>query len=309
MKRYIVFVLILVVLSLSGCAKEEIDDSKLNILTSFYPMYVATLNICDGIENVEVKNLTAPTTGCLHDYQITTSDMIKLSHADILVINGDGMENFIDKAISLYPNLSIVDASEGILENHEELLEHQEEHEEIHSEGHDHEHEANCHYWVSITLQIEKIKNIKNELIKINPENAEKYEKNAKDYIEELEKLKEKMHKELDGIENTKIVTFHEAFDFFAEEFGLEISAVIEREPGTYPSAKELANIIDLVKEKDITTIFIEPQYSRSAADTISRETKAKVYMLDPIVSGGMNKDAYINIMNQNLENLKQALK
>ena len=303
MKRILYFALFLMVILLSGCSKEQIDETKVNILTSFYPMYIATLNICDGIDDVEVKNLTAPTTGCLHDYQITTSDMIKLSHADILVINGDGMENFISKAMTLYPELFIIDASTGILENHEELLNHREEHE------HEHEHEQNCHYWVSVSLHIEQIKNIVKELITINPENAEKYRKNADEYIEKLNFLKEKMHQELDGLENKKIVTFHEAFDFFAEEFDIEIAAVIEREPGTYPSSRELAEIIDLVKENDITTIFIEPQYSRSAADTIARETNAKVYMLDPIVSGEMNKDAYINIMNQNLESLKEGLK
>ncbi len=252
----------MMVFLLSGCTKEEFKENKVNILTSFYPMYVATINICDGVDDVEVKNLTAPTTGCLHDYQITTSDMIKLSHADILVINGDGMESFIDKAISLYPNLNIINSSKGILENHEELLEHHEEDDDENEENHhEHEHGVNCHYWVSITLHMEQIKNIKDELIRLNPQNANKYEENANVYLKKLETLKNEMHESLDGIDNKRIITFHEAFDFFAEEFNLDIEAVIEREPGTYPSAKELSQIIDLVKEKDITTIFIEPQY------------------------------------------------
>ena len=94
------------------------------------------------------------------------------------------------------------------------------------------------------------------------------------------------MHEVLDKKENKKIVTFHEAFEFFAEEFNLEIVAVIEREPGTYPSAGEVADIIDLVREKEAKAIFVEPQYSRSAADTIARETNIPVYSLDPIVTG-----------------------
>ncbi len=301
MKKIVVFLSMIMMLFLSGCSKETIDESKLNIVTSFYPMYIATLNITDGIDDVEVKNLTSETTGCLHDYQITTTDMIKLKHADVLVINGDGMENFIDKSISLFPNLTIIDASKGILENHEELLGHFEHEEE-------HEHGLNSHYWVSITLHIEQIKNIKNELIRINPENAEKYEKNANDYIVKLEELKEKMHEVINDSKNKNIITFHEAFDYFAEEFDLNIVAVIEREPGTYPSSKDVAEIIDLVKEKNVSTIFVEPQYSRSAADTIARETNAKVFTLDPIVSGKLDKNAYIDIMELNLSSLKLAL-
>ena len=313
MKKMVLILFFSLCLILSGCAKETVDDSKINIVTSFYPMYIATINITDGVDGVEVRNLTAETTGCLHDYQITTTDMIKLSHADALVINGGGMENFIEKTISLYPDLSIINASIDLLEKHEELLsdhEHEEpeEHEHEENEEHDHDHGANSHYWTSITLYIEQVNNIKDGLIRLDPENEEVYENNARAYVEKLEVLKSKMHSTLDDVDNKNIVTFHEAFDFFAEEFGLNVVAVIEREPGTYPSSRDVADIIDLIKEKDINAIFVEPQYSKSAADTIARETNAKVYTLDPAVSGKMEKDAYIEIMLQNMNVLEEAI-
>ena len=315
MKKLIIFVFLCIFcIFLTGCARETIDDSKLNIVTSFYPMYIATANIVDGADNVELKNLTASTTGCLHDYQITTSDMIKLSHADILVINGDGMENFIEKAISSYPKLCIIDASEGLKEKHELLFDYDDEHENIderlgaNEHEHDHDHENNSHYWVSITLYIEQIENIKEKLVEFDPENAEVYEKNAKEYIGKLEKLKKEMHEAIDKFSNKNVVTFHEAFEFFAEEFDLNVVSVIEREPGTYPSSRDVARIIDLIKEKDVKAIFVEPQYSRSAADTISRETGIGVYTLDPIVTGELRKEAYIDIMERNINSLKEAL-
>ncbi len=310
-KIYIIFVIIACIF-VTGCTENnKKDTSKLNIATSFYPMYIATSNIVDGIDDVEIKNLTASTTGCLHDYQITTADMIKLSNADVLVVNGDGMESFIQKAIDTYPELQIINASENIKETHEELfhheLENEKEAEDINNVS-EHEHGDNSHYWVSITLYMEQVKNIKEGLIKINPENKDKYEKNTNDYLEKLENLREKMHDELDGISNKKVVTFHEAFEYFAEEFDLDVVAVIEREPGTYPSSRDLAKIIDLIKEKNVKAIFVEPQYSKSAADTIAQETGAGVYTLDPVVTGNLDKDAYINIMTKNLENLKEAL-
>ena len=289
----------------SGCSKESIDTSKFNIVTSFYPMYVATANIVDGVEDVELRNLTASTTGCLHDYQLTTANMVTLSTADVLIVNGGGMESFIEKAMETYEDLKIIDASEGIIHEHEE------EETEHNDEGeleHTHEHGENAHIWVSISMHTEQIKKIRDELVKIDPKNAEAYIENANNYILKLEDLKARMHQSLDNIENKKIVTFHEAFEFFAEEFALEIVAVIEREPGTYPSAGEVANIIDLVRSKEVKAIFVEPQYSRSAADTIARETGVPVYTLDPVVTGKLNKDSYIEIMNRNLEVLEEAL-
>jgi zinc transport system substrate-binding protein len=233
--------------------------------------------------------------------------MVKLSDADILVINGDGMENFIDKAISTYKDLRIINASEGIKDNHEELLSHEHEEDDEHHEHH--EHGINSHYWVSISLFIEQVKNIEKELCKLDEKNASKYIENANNYTLKLEELKKKMHNSLDNISNKNIVVFHEAFDYFAEEFDLNIVSVIEREPGTYPSSRDVASIIDEVKNNDVNAIFTEPQYSKTAADTIARETNVKVFELDPIVTGDLNKDAYIKTMEKNLDVLKNALK
>jgi len=310
------------------------DNNKTIIVTSFYPMYTIAANIILDISDFEVMNLTASNTGCLHDYQITTADMVKLSHADSFIINGDGMENFIEKAINAYKDLNIINASIGIKEKHEEIFElesyedsHEENHEEIYGEihsaeneedildleknehSHHHDHEENSHYWVSISLYIEQVKNVLNELCELYPEYEEKFIVNAKNYIDKLEIIKEELHDIVDNSDSNKnIVTFHEAFEYFAEELGLNIVAVIEREPGTYPSARDVAEIIDEVRNKDVKAIFVEPQYSRSAADTIARETGIKVYNLDPIVTGELSKDAYIDIMNQNIETLKEAL-
>lgn len=302
---FILIGILTIMIIFSGCSKETIDTSKFNIVTSFYPMYVATANIVDGVEDVELRNLTASTTGCLHDYQLTTSNMVTLSTADVLIVNGGGMENFIEKAVETYEDLKVINASDGIIHEHgEEEIEHNDEGELEHT----HEHGENAHIWVSISMHIEQIKKIRDELVKIDSKNAEAYIENANHYILKLEDLKARMHQSLDNIENKKIVTFHEAFEFFAEEFALEIVAVIEREPGTYPSAGEVANIIDLIRSKEVKAIFVEPQYSRSAADTIARETGVSVYTLDPIVTGELDKDSYIELMNHNLEVLEEAL-
>ena len=306
MKKLFIPILILLIIMLTACTNtEKVDDNNLNIVTSFYPMYIATSNIIDGAENVSLKCLASPDVGCLHDYQLTVNDMITLESTDVFVINGGGMESFLDKAVSAYPELIIVNAGEGITY---ESIEHEHIELEDEEEENSHEEEENSHIWVSVSLYMQEVKNISDELIKIDPDNAEIYTKNTDEYLAKLEVLKDEMHEKLSNIKYRNIVTFHEAFDFFAEEFNLNIVAVVEREPGTSPSAGDIANIIDAVKEKDVNAIFTEPQYSKNAAITISNETNVPVYELDPVVTGEFEKDAYEKAMRNNLEVLMEAL-
>lgn len=296
---------IVMVSLLTGCSssKETVNidtNEKLKIVTSFYPMYILTSNITKDIDNVEVINLTKPYTGCLHDYSITTNEMKILENSDIFVINGAGMESFMDKIIKQMPKLNIIEASEGI-----ELLE--AGCDGNHEKGH--EHEVNPHVWLSISKAIEQVENIENMLSNYDKPNKDKYKKNAKEYIAKLENLKENMHNSLDNIDDKNIITFHESFPYFAEEFDLNIVGVIEREPGSQPNAKELQETIKLIKSLDVKAIFTEPQYPAKVAETISKETGVKIYTLDPIVTGEMELDSYINIMGKNLKTLKEALK
>ena len=267
-------------------------DGSFHIVTSFYPMYVATINITQGVDGVTVTNMTKPQTGCLHDYQLMTEDMKTLEKADAFVINGAGMESFLDKVIEQRKNLKIIDASKGI-----ELLKDDDE--------------ENPHVWLSVTDAILQVKNIAEQLKAADPKHADAYEKNAAAYIKKLEALKAEMHAELDTVPNKDIVTFHEAFPYFAKEFGLNIISVVEREPGTEPTPAELQATIEQVKKLPVKVLFTEPQYSPSAAETIARETGAKIYTLDPVVTGEANEqaiNAYIDTMKKNMETLKTAL-
>ena len=283
-------------LLLTGCGGTNTagggKDGSFHIVTSFYPMYVATINITQGVDGVTVTNMTKPQTGCLHDYQLMTEDMKTLEKADAFVINGAGMESFLDKVIEQRKNLKIIDASKGI-----ELLKDDDE--------------ENPHVWLSVTDAILQVKNIAEQLKAADPKHADAYEKNAAAYIKKLEALKAEMHAELDTVPNKDIVTFHEAFPYFAKEFGLNIISVVEREPGTEPTPAELQETIEQVKKLPVKVLFTEPQYSPSAAETIARETGAKIYTLDPVVTGEANDEAinaYIDTMKKNMKTLKTAL-
>lgn len=278
----------------SGCGKNSQDDGKLHIVTSFYPIYVDAINIADGIDSVEIKNMTKPQTGCLHDYQLTTEDMTTLESADIFIVNGLGMESFLEKAISANKDLKIIDASKS--EHIEPILE---------------DGEPNPHVWTSVTYSIDQVKSITSQLCEIDPDHAKQYRDNAMKYVTDLSSLRDEMHLALDNLPHKDIVTFHEAFPYFAKEFGLNITDVIEREPGTEPTPKELEETIEKINSLPTKVLFTEPQYSPKAAETIARETGAQIFTLDPIVTGEANLDAknsYIDKMRENMNVLKEAL-
>ena len=237
--------------------------------------------------------MTKPQTGCLHDYQLMTEDMKTLEKADAFVINGAGMEDFMDKVTEQQKKLKVIDASRGI-----ELI-------------HDDEEGDNPHVWLSVTDAITQVRNIADQLKEADPAHAAAYEKNAAAYIEKLTSLKSEMHAALDNVPHKDIVTFHEAFPYFAKEFNLNIIGVVEREPGTEPTPTDLQETIEQVNALPTKVLFTEPQYSPAAAETIARETGAKIYTLDPVVTGEATpqaKNAYIDTMKANMKVLKEAL-
>lgn len=307
LKKLLMLLLITSCVCFAGCNMQSIDtdESKFNIVTSFYPIYIATSNIVDGVEGVTLDNMTDVQVGCLHDYQLSTKDMNKLEKSDVFIVNGGGMESFLDKVMTSSSNLKIINSSYGILEDDNE---HKDEEHSYGLSSHAH-HDENAHIWVSVKLYIRQVENIAKSLAEIDTINAEKYLLNAENYIKKLEILDEEMHNTLAKIENKNIVTFHEAFEYFADEYDLNIVAVIENEPGTSPSAGQVAQIIEKIKETSATAIFVEPQYEKTTADVISKETEIPVYTLDPIVSGNLEKGEYERIMYENLEVLKEALK
>lgn len=261
------------------------------VVCSFYPMYVMALNVVGDTPGVSVECLTEATLGCLHDYQLTPADLKKLGSAQAFIANGAGMESFIDKVLQQLPGLKVVEASRGL---------------ELSFKG-------NPHLWVSISGAIAETKNIAQGLETADPAHAAAYEANATKYVAQLDALRQKMHAALDGLKHKEIITFHEAFPYFAQEFGLKVVGVVEREPGSEPSAGELAHTIELVRHSHVKALFAEPQYPEKSAAVIQRETGVPVSILDPAVTGPRDpeqaRESYLHTMRQNLAVLVSALK
>ena len=283
---------------LGGCALA--GDAGRTFVTSFYPMYIFTLNVAKDVPDVTVVNLAGESVGCLHDYQLKTRDMAALEKADALIINGGGMEQFMDKVIAQQPQLPVIDASNGI-----EMLCSEEEQDH----DHDHEHEmVNAHVWLDPALAIRQVKNIADGLAAVDAANAQRYQENAAAYIARIEALHRELSQQLAPVQGSEIVTFHEAFDYFAKAFGLHVAAVITGGSGEEPSTRQIAKMCDLVSGLAVKALFIEPQYPAKSAETIARETGASMYTLDPVVTGDGAMDSYETLMRENARVLMEAL-
>jgi zinc transport system substrate-binding protein len=293
MKSMGILFLLIILFILPSCGQKEKQAGKTKkIVASFYPVYMLTRKVADGVPGVEVINMTRPQTGCLHDYTLAPQDLKALENASIFVVNGLGMESFLEKVISNQPGLKIITAGKGIVPIK------------------DRKGAPNPHVWVGISGAIAEVRNIGLELALLDPANSKTYLKNTDDYITKLSQLKLKMHKTLDGLTNRNIITFHEAFPYFAAEFNLNIAAVIEREPGSEPSASELARTVDTVRKLSIKALFAEPQYPARSAEILARETGSTVYTLDPFVTeSGGHFESYEIVMEKNMKVLADALK
>ncbi len=303
MKKILLAALIAAMLALFPAAMAQ----EKTVVTSFYPIYILTRNLTVGIEDIRVENLAAPDTGCLHDYQLLTGDMRILSRAQALLINGAGMESYLDTVVAQFPGLKVVDASAGIplLDNAGENVHMHEEDEE----GHD--HEDNAHIWLDVSNAKMMVENLRNGLIAAFPEHEEAFFQNAASYMMRLDALDTELKAGLEGLPRKEIITFHEAFPYFATAYGLHVAAVVNREPGEALSPAQLAELVGLVRTLGAPPLFTEPQYPDLAARTLAAETGARVYELDPLVTGPMDDgalSAYEDGMRKNMQVLVQAL-
>lgn len=298
MKKSMLSALLALALAMcSGCAAEE--DAGKTIVTSFYPMYVFTQNVVRDVPGVRVVNMASESAGCLHDYQLQTRDMVTLEGADALVINGGGMEQFMDKVIAQRPELPVINASDGI-----EMLCGEDDH-----DGHDHDHGVyNAHVWLDPALAMRQVQNIADGLAAVDSENAEAYQQNAAAYKARLQALHAELSAQLAPLAGSAIVTFHEAFTYFADAYGLVVAGVIANDAGEEPSTRQIAATCDLVKQYQVKALFVEPQYPTKSAETIARETGTKVFTLDPVVSGDGSPESYENAMRENARVLTEAL-
>lgn len=305
------------------------EKEQIRITASFYPVYVMALNLADGIEDVEVFCMTQNQTGCLHDYQMTTQDMKVLERSDVFLINGGGMEGFLEEVVKNYPSLPVIDTGHELADVIEEGHSHEHGHEEdVHSEEEslfheehegeeehglhgeeDEEHmHGNAHFWLNPEYYCIQIQAAADGLSAVDHVHEAQYQKNAEIYISKVKNLAETIQAEISVDPHTGVIVFHDAFVYLAEYLGMEVVHTVDMDGETSLSAGEIAEIMEEVREEHVSVLFTEAQYGTEIADTIGKETGAVPFVIDSLVTGDGDKNSYLKGMEENRKVLKKAL-
>ena len=307
LKKIISIILVASVLLLSGCGTAGKNSAEKDIIAvSFYPVYIFTLNLTEGIDELSVECMAEQSVGCLHDYTITAKDAKLLNDAKAFVINGGGMEGFVEDMSEAVENLKVIDSSQGIEMLCAEGGHHTEANEEHHS--HNHHHMENSHIWMSVDNAKIQVINIAEGLCEEFPQYEDTIKANCTRYLDRLDKLGENVEKAKAQVNGENVVVFHNGYEYLLSDLGLHMVAAIESDEGAEPSAKELVKLTEDIRENNVKALFTDPDYKGSAAEILANETKAEIYVVSPFVSGEVSATAYEDVMNKNIEVILRAV-
>ena len=254
--------------------KEVKDNGNFKIVTSFYPIYILTLNLTEGVKNVSVENVTSEQAGCLHEYTLNTNDMRKIENAELNIKNGKGLEFFLDRMVLTYPNMKIIDSSIDIQDV------------------------ENPHIWVNINNYIKQIQTVKEALIQEDPKNKSTYIENADKYIN-------KINNEMKNFNSNKLVnaiSFNESIENIIDNSKVKMTVIHTGHEETSLSANELVSILEKMKNESVKIIFVDKNERNSNAEILKKETGAEIYELDSYTKGSMDKDSYLKALRANIE-------
>lgn len=278
---------------LSGCHSSSQQTQATTVACTTYPVYLLAEALTERVEGVEPVLVIDQQVSCLHDYTLTMRDMKTIESADLLAINGGGMEEFLEDVLE---SRDYLDCSEGL-----ELAFNEEE------------GKPDAHLWLSPTFYADMAQNLAEGLCLADPSHADTYQQNAANTVTELEHLQTRLTEELSSLNCRKLITFHDGFGYFAEAFGLEIAASVEEEEGSEASARRIVELTELIDEANIPAVFTEVNGSDSTAVALSYERGTKVAALNL----GMSResvpeelhglDAYEWVLTQNVETILEA--
>ena len=293
--------------------KEASSNEKIQVMTTFYPMYEFTKQVVGDKGDVE---LLIPAGIEPHDFEPSAKDLAKISDSDVFVYNSPELETWTDNLTDTVDTkqTEIIQASkdiklmEGTEHDHEEAHDHDtQEHEE-----HGHSHELDPHVWLDPALAIKEVETIRDQLSKKYPDDKAAFEKNAASYIDELKKLDEEFQTAFKDAKNKTFVTQHAAFGYLANQYGLTQEAIAGISTDQEPSPSRLSELKHYVDDNQVKVIYFEENASSKVAETLSKETGVKLEVLNPLESltDKQIKDGedYLSVMRENLAALKESV-
>jgi ABC-type Zn uptake system ZnuABC Zn-binding protein ZnuA len=277
-------------LILTSCTQRIQGNGPVKVAASIPPLADMARQI--GGERVTVELLVPPGSS-VHTYEPTPRQVEFVSGAQLLILNGIGLEFWAPKVVDAANNagLRVVNTAEGI-----PVLQ------DDHGEG------GNPHVWLDPVYAMRQAEQVRDALIAVDPEHEVTYRDNAGRYISQLEALDRDIRTEVGTWQHRQFIAMHSAWAYFAQRYGLEQMAAIEEFPGKEPSAEYLAQLVDLIRLHQVPAVFAEPQLPPKVAEAVAGEAKAQVVVLDPL-GGTSGTETYVELMRRNLKEMAGALK
>lgn len=286
--------IVLMTLLISGCqSTPQASNDQLKIVTTIFPVTSLVNSLVE--EQASVTQLLPETGTDAHTWEPSPQDIVLLEQADVFIYNGAGMEMWVDDVLESLTNedLTIINASEEI-----DLI-----------EGHDdHDHGSlDPHTWSTPLNAKQQTQTIYDALTSAYPQLIESIKANREDLQFELDQLHQEYSDQLANVDSKVLVVQHEAYGYLAHQYDLEQVGIEGLVPTSEPDPSRLVEIINLVKDRGVKTIFFEENVSSKVADTLSNETGAKTAVLSTLAVRKDNLDL-IEMMRDNLEILVEGL-
>lgn len=299
--RKLIFSICAVLLLLTSCGTEQTTDSTdntIHITATTYPVYLFVKDIVQDVPAAEVSLMVNQPVSCLHNYTVSVKDMKLLDRSDLIFLNGAGLEENMSDALNEVSDTPQIDCSEGI-----PLLTLEE----------DGELESDPHIWMDPSNACIMIENIANAMASYDSAHAASYRQAAQDAVDTIESEYESMTALLEPLNCRELITFHDGFQYFADAFDLTILCSVEEESGSEASAREVREIVSLIRSHKLPAIFTECNGSNAAAGIIEREVGICAFPLtlmmsqDPAMERSSGVGTYLNLLQMNLSTVLSA--
>jgi manganese/iron transport system substrate-binding protein len=264
-----------------------------------------------GGERVTVHAVIPPGRD-VHTFEPAPSDAVRLAEANLLVINGLGLDDWLeDLALEVAGDVALVVLGES-LEGVEYLEGHDHDHHDDEHEEHEDEHAINPHLWLDVSNTRRYVEKLTAALLANDPAGRQLYEANAADFDARLAELDDWIRQQIGALpeENRRVVSFHDAFPYFAHAYDIEIVGVVVESVGQEPSAGEISRLIRAIDEANVRAILTEVQFSDRLAQAIASDTGVNVvHDLYTDSVGDPPLDTYEGAMRWNVERIVEGLR
>lgn len=276
----------------TGCTQRNGTAGKPQVAATIFPLYDISRNVTGDKMNVE---LILPPGASPHTFEVTPQRVRNLQGTKIIFKIGHGLDDWTDRLSAFLSGAQIITVDKGIHFIYEDEADHP---------GHG---GVNPHYWLSVQDAQIIANNIADNMIAIDSGNANVYRQNLKEYVAKLQELESQIAQRLQPYKGAKIITFHDSWAYYANEFDLQVAATIEPFPGRQPTPRYLADLQNIITAHNIHTLFIEPQLSSESVESFVHDLGVRLYILDPL-GGVEGRDSYIQLMRYNTDTIIEAL-